>query len=690
MTLRAGVDVGGTFTDLVVLDDETGELRAAKIATDYDDTIAPIVEALHLLNAQTQVASLNHATTLSTNAIIEGKLPRGALLTTAGFRDVLDIGRIQRPVAGIYDFNVDNVPPLIARRHRLEVTERIDATGNVVTPLDEAALRSILRELKNPDNAATATRDGISAIAVCGLFSFMNPRHEERIGEIIREELPDVYVSLSSRVSPEIREFERCSTVVLDALLKPIIAPYLGRLRQRLGGDGVEHVHVMIASGGVTDCETAAENPVHTVNSGPAAGVLAAANLAKQLSIGELITIDMGGTSLDIGIVEHTKPVQRFETEIAGYPLRASAVDVAAVAAGGGSLASLDEAGFLQLDRESAGSVPGPACYGRGGTRATVTDADVVLGRLGNSLGGIGGLTLDKRRAQSAFAEGICADLGVDVTTAACSALDIIQARMVKAISANTMEKGVDLREIPLLVYGGAGPTHGVELAQALGMRRVMVPYFAGNFSAIGLLLCPPRADASQMIMMPATAVTPDVLNNHIARLDARLRAQMKARGGPVQELTTHWLAHMRYAGQSYDLAIEHDEPWARECDTQTLATLIRSFNEEHEKRYAYRSEHETVEFVQLRVSVVGEGANFPVPARATCNESTTQTSTRKVYFTTDRQWHTCAVHSWRRALPGQSIDGPAVIEGEGSSVLVPPNWYAVVDGFMSLDIAKV
>ncbi|HEX9466657.1 MAG TPA: hydantoinase/oxoprolinase family protein [Alphaproteobacteria bacterium] len=679
MSLRAGVDVGGTFTDVVLLDEATGALTSAKVPTDYDDPINPIVNGLVLVaGAGNAVAALHHATTLATNAIIEGKLPRGLLLTTRGFRDVLDIGRIQRPAEGIYDFNIDNPLPLVPRERRIEVNERIGARGEVVETLDEDDLRRKLRPFKGKD---------VRAVAVCGLFSFVNPAHERRIGEIVAEELPGVHVSLSCDVSPEIREFERSSTVVLDALLKPIQTPYLKRLSQRLGGEGVDATRIMMASGGLAIPDLAADKPVTMINSGPAAGVIASANLGRQIDAPDLVTIDMGGTSLDIGIVEGGRPVHKFEGSIAGYPVRTPMIDVAAVAAGGGSLALVDHVGYIQVDRESAGSVPGPACYGRGGQRPTITDADVVLGRLGTELGGRGGFTLKPELAQAAFADTIGELLAVDVPTAAASSLDIIQARMVKAIAANTLEKGLDLRALPLLIYGGAGPTHGIELAEALGMRRAIVPYLAGNFSAVGLLLCPLRWDESQMVLRPAAALDAAVLARYVSALDDAARGKLHAAGARTEGLTTRWLAHMRYAGQSYDLAIDLGEAFTGRLPADAVERLVRAFHDQHERRYAYRSESEVVEIVQVRVSVEGEELPYPKPTAP--KGPARHAGRRPVYFTRDRKTVDTAV--WDRAtLPvGAVIDGPAVIEGEGSSALIPSGWRATVDEWLNLDVRK-
>jgi N-methylhydantoinase A len=679
MSLRAGVDVGGTFTDVVLLDETTGALISAKVPTDYDDPINPIVNGLAMVNPSGgSVAALHHATTLATNAVIEGKLPPGVLLTTRGFRDILDIGRIQRPSEGIYDFNIDNPQPLIPRERRIEVNERIGSRGEVVEKLDEEDLRRKLRSLRGKD---------VRAVAVCGLFSFVNPAHERRIGEIVAEELPTAQISLSCDVSPEIREFERASTVVLDALLKPIQTPYLKRLSQRLAGERVDATRIMMASGGLAAPDLAADKPVTMINSGPAAGVIASANLGRQIGAPDLVTIDMGGTSLDIGIVESGRPVHKFEGSIAGYPVRMPMIDVAAVAAGGGSLASVDHVGYIQVDRESAGSVPGPACYGRGGTRPTVTDADVVLGRLGATLGGRGGFALQPELAASAFAATIGATLSVDVPTAAASALDIIQARMVKAIAANTLEKGLDLRAVPLLVYGGAGPTHGIELAEALGMQRALIPYLAGNFSAMGLLLCPLRWDESRMVLKPAASLDAKTLGRYLVQLKTAAHAKLASTGARTAELVTRWIAHMRYAGQSYDLAIDLGMNLTDALPHDTVDQLVRAFHDQHERRYAYRSEAETVEIVQLRLSVEGDELAYPKP-RPPAGPAR-QTGARPVYFTRDRA--TIGTPVWERSSlpPDTVIAGPAVIEGEGSSALIPSGWQATVDAWLNLDVRK-
>ncbi len=676
--LRAGVDVGGTFTDIITLDPASGEICAAKLPTDYADPVAPILAGLQMLDSQQQLDVVHHATTLSTNAILEGRLPQAALLTTAGFRDVLDIGRIQRPEQGIYDFNFDTPPALIARRYRLEAIERMGSRGEIVTPLDEAALLRLLGQISEDPS--------ISTIAVSTLFSFINPAHEHRIGELIEQHLPQLHYSLSSDVAPEIREFERTSTVVLDALLKPILVPYLSRLEAAIAETGVSTTRIMMASGGLTSCAEAAGMPVNTINSGPSAGVLASANLGRQLGINNLITVDMGGTSLDIGVVENGHAMTRYDGDIAGYPLRIAAIDVAAVAAGGGSVALVDELGYIQVDRESAGSVPGPACYGRGGYRPTITDTDVVLGRLGTQFGGRGGLVLDADLAYNALADSIAAPLGIEVEEAASSVLDIIQARMTKAIASNTLEKGLDIRHLPLLVYGGAGPTHGVELADALGMNRVIVPLLAGNFSAIGLLLCPLRRDHSQMLLQPLVELGPERISRIINDLEREANYSMQ---GVDIQLTTRINAHMRYAGQGYDLAIPFERPWRGRMSNDDLKRLEADFHDLHERRYAYRSALETVELVQVRVSLSGPELDFPISPDPHIAQPGGVLERRPIYFTTQRRWHDADIYDRASIAAGDEISGPCRIEGDGSSTLIPPAWTATADRFLNLDIRR-
>jgi N-methylhydantoinase A len=689
MAHRIGVDIGGTFTDVVLLDLATGRLLAAKAPTDYGDPVGGILAAFRLARAALAEAgsapaapaieALNHATTLATNALLQGKLPKGALVTTQGFRDVLDIGRIQRPQEAIYDMNIDNPLPMIPRHRRLEAVERLGAHGDVVTPLDEAALRRTLAALKG---------EGVEAVAIAFLFSFLDPRHERRAAEIVAEEMPGVAVSVSSAISPELREYERSSTAVIDAVLKPIMAPYLGRLAGRLAAEGIPKTRIMLASGGLTSPDLAALQPVKMVNSGPSAGVIASANLGRRMGLDALATIDMGGTSLDIGIVEQGRPVHRYEGKIAGYPFRIPMIDVAAVAAGGGSIAHVDALNYIQVSRESAGSTPGPACYGRGGTHPTITDADLALGRIGQVFGGTGGFRLDPALARAAIARGIGARLGIDTDEAAAAMLRIVQARMVKAISQNTLEKGWDVRRLPLLVYGGAGPTHGVELADAMSMDTAILPYLAGNFSATGLLIAPLRWDESRMVMQDTEAMTPALVDGLIAEMDAAARKRLAEAGADPAALTTRWLMHMRYFDQAYDVPVDLGDEWRGTVGPDIARRLAEAFDDIHFRRYAYRGQGEAVECVQLRVSVAGAEIDYPEPAPAAGPAE--RLGRRRVFFTGESAWFDAETWAWATLPPGHAIVGPAVVEGEGSSALVPPGWRAELDRFRSLVVRRI
>jgi len=686
MAYRLGVDIGGTFTDVVLYDLETGRVLAAKAPTDYRDPISGILAgwklALSLLPKDRQgmqAEGLNHATTLATNAIIEGKLPRGALLTTRGFRDVLDIGRIQRPLEAIYDFNIDNPQPLVPRQLRLEIDERIGAHGEVVEALDEQSVRDAVKLIK---------AQGVTAIAVTCLFSFVNPAHERRIAEIVKQEMPEANVSISSAISPELREYERMSTTVMDVLLKPIMAPYLMRLAGRLKEEGIPRTRIMLASGGLTTPALAAERPVTMVNSGPSAGVIASANIGRRMGIDALVTIDMGGTSLDIGIVENGQPVHRYESKAAGYPIRIPMIDVVAVAAGGGSIAHVDNVGYVQVAKESAGSTPGPACYGKGGKRPTITDADLALGRLGNVFGGTGGFRLNAELARDAIRAEIGEKLHIDADEAAAAVLRIIQARMVKAISQNTLEKGLDVRDLPLLVYGGAGPTHGVELADAMSMRTAIIPFLAGNFSALGLLIAPLRWDESRMVMRPSGDVQVAELETWIGEMDKIARARLAESGADPSTLGTTWRMHMRYADQAYDVPIDFAEPWTGKLPADVIKQLIDSYDDIHFRRYAYRGQGEVVEFTQLRVAVAGPELPFPTPDAA--GEAPKQLGSREIFYTGESAAFDSPIWAWATLPVGHAILGPAVIEGEGSSALIPPGWRAEVDAYRSLVVRRV
>jgi N-methylhydantoinase A len=481
--IRIGIDVGGTFTDLVAADGATGVARHFKLpstptdpAVAIGDGVAALLESLGASGEA--VAFLGHGTTVVTNLIIERRGARTALLTTGGFRDVLEIGRQTRP--DLYDYTVERPAPLVPRHLRIEIPERLDADGNMLVPLDEDAVARAAEELR----AA-----GIEAVAIGFLHAYKNDAHERRAGEIVRRMIPDAFITLSSEVLPEFREYERLSTAVINAYAGPRMAGYLGGFARRMNARAIQAPpYIFHSNGGLMSVETASRFPVRTCLSGPAAGVIGAAAIGRVAGFPDLVTFDVGGTSTDVSLVEAGQPAFTGERTVAGYPVRVPMVDIEAIGAGGGSIAALDDAGALKVGPRSAGADPGPAAYGRGGTEATVTDANLLLGRL-NPEALLGGrLRVDLAAARRVLTERVAAPLGLPFEQTAQGILRIATAGMARAIRSISTERGRDLRHFALFAYGGAGPLHAGDVARELGIPRVIVPTEPGTLCARGIL----------------------------------------------------------------------------------------------------------------------------------------------------------------------------------------------------------
>jgi N-methylhydantoinase A len=649
-TARAGlgVDVGGTFTDLVALVD--GELVTAKVPSTPRDQARGVVRAVQLAElAPGTVAGFAHGSTVATNALLERRGARTALVTTEGFRDVLEIGRQNRPA--LYDLARDRPPALVPRELRFTVTERMGPDG-VLVPLDEGSLRG----------AVDACRDaGVEAVAVCLLFGYLHPEHERRVGAALREALPGVHVSLSCEVLPEFREYERCSTTVCDGYLTPRLAAYLRSLAGQVEGLGLPAPLVMQSSGGAAEIEAAAAHAASCVLSGPAGGVVGAAWVAGLSGFGDLLTFDMGGTSTDVapvlgGVVQNTT-----ESVVAGVPLKLPMVDVHTVSAGGGSVAWVDAGGALRVGPHSAGADPGPAAYGRGGERPTVTDANLFLGYLpdGAELGGE--VRLDRGRAEAALRR-VGEQAGLDAHQAALGIVRVADAEMTRALRVISVERGLDPRELTLVAFGGAGGLHACALAEELRVGRVLVPRAAGVLSALGLAISDVRRDHVRPFLSALDAADPAAVEACFAELEGLARRQLG--GGP--RLTVARLADARYQGQSFELTV----------GAGNLEGLAGRFHAEHERRYGYRMEDEPVELVNLRLVATVPGRKpelrEPPPRRRA------EPGRRRAGF--DRDWH--EVDVWRRADlgAGSGLDGPAVVEFAESTVLLRPGWRGTVD----------
>jgi N-methylhydantoinase A len=684
--LRVAFDIGGTFTDVVIAG-ANGGLFTYKILTlpqqIGQDVGKCVADALHQ-SPQGHIASLVHGTTIASNAVLEGKGAVAGLITTKGFRDELEIRRLGRP--GVYDVFWQRTPPLIPRRRRREVTERLIASGAIDTPLN----------LQEAEEAVRALRaQGVEAIAISFLNSYVNPVHEKRVEALVREILPQVLVCTSSEVLPEIREYERTSTAALNAYLMPVVNRYFDALESQLKSYHPSLL-IMQSNGGVMTSEHARRRPVHLIESGPAAGALAAAALAREVGVEQAVSLDMGGTTVKTCLIEGGTPVETAEAEVGGganigtrlnrgggYALRVPALDIVEVGAGGGSIAWVDEGGALRVGPTSAGAVPGPVCYGRGGKSPTLTDANVVLGYM-NPQGIAGGtVPIDRAAARVALERELCSRLDLSIQETAYGIYQVANATMVRAIRAVTTERGRDPREFTLVAFGGAGPIHAADLATSLGIARVYVPLFPGLFSALGLLLADLRYDYVQSVPGQLEAVDANALFAEYDRLALRVREEALREEIDPQTVTLEKFIDLRYTRQSSELTIKVPEgvPAA-----ELPAALADLFHTEHEHSYGYRRTDEAIAIVSLRlkataparsVSLTELGGSFMQAAGSAAEQNVL----RSAYFGPQVGERQTRIVPRSSLLPG-GLSGPLVIEEFDTTVVVPPGWRAVLDGY--------
>jgi N-methylhydantoinase A/oxoprolinase/acetone carboxylase beta subunit len=673
ITYTVGVDIGGTFTDVVCAGSD-GSFRLMKRPTTRGDPAAAVRDAVAAMQrdwgiAPAAVERFVHGSTVATNAVIERKGAKTGIVTTAGFKDVLEIGRQMRH--RMYDLVLSPETPvfLAPGARRKEVRERIAADGAVVTPLDEDDVRRAAGEL---------AAGGVEAIAIVFLFSFVNPAHERRAREIVAAAHPGIAVSLSCEVDPAFREYERTAVTAFDAYLKPVVAGYVARMGADLAAAGVPApLQIMQSRGGIAAAATAASRPVRLFLSGPAAGVVGGVAAGVAAGIGDLITVDIGGTSCDIALVSGGEPLVRAEGVIDGYPVRVPMVDVTAIGAGGGSVAVVDAAGALRVGPQSAGSEPGPACYGRGGTQATVTDASLVLGYLDPDYFAGGTLRLDPECAHRAIADNVARKMGVSVETAALGIHRVVNAQMAEAMRLVSIGRGIDPRGYALLPLGGAGPIHAAALAAELGMRRILVPPHPGVLSASGLLAAPIEHELSAAFSRPlAEAGWPDVAGA-LAALDQGCARLMRGEGiSPAQiaaRVQVRHFADVCYIGQGYHLEIPLRANEA-DGDPEPLAALYRDFLAAHDRVYGYAAEA-PARIVNLRA--VHRLATAP-PAAATFAPagSGRPGSTRRVLIDPAIGPETAVVYRRADLAAGQVFPGPAIIEQADATTLVPGGWH--------------
>ena len=677
MSVRIAIDTGGTFTDLVLSDPDTGRLVFHKVPSTPADPSRALVDGVKELVARTGVANgeilfLIHGTTVATNTILQRRGAHTAFITTEGFRDVLHIQRQDRP--HLYNMRVRRTPALVPRSLRYELPERILHDGSEALPVDRDRLNELVASLRE---------EGVEAVGVGLLHSHIEPGHERSVGEVLQWALPDATVCLSSDLSREEGEYERFSTCAMNAYVQPVMTNYLKRVNQALSDAAVEApLYVMKSNGGVTSAGNAADHCVHTFLSGPAGGVVAGAEIGRRLDRSNVITADMGGTSFDVAMIHEGNIAFAKNAEIDGLALKAPMMDIHTIGAGGGSIAWIDSGGALRVGPQSAGAVPGPACYRTGGAEPTVTDANLVLGRLStDSLLG-GAITLDLSAARRVIDEKIADRLKCPVEEAAEGIIRVINASMTAAIRKLTVERGYDPRRFTLVPFGGAGPLHGVELARELGVSDVVVPIAPGVASAEGLVFSNLRADRIQ---------------THVALLDRLEEAAFEQiledlTGQTIGDLSTSIAGQepvimrrvgLRYSGQGYDIPIDLPDGPA------DLPSLESAFHLEHERQYGYARRDQQVQLVNIWVS-----AELPIsddprkPSERAESKRPAPRSTRPVYLSGN--WHDTVVYERSRLRPGQRIDGPAIIEQLDSTTLIWPGGHARIDAWEQIAVAGV
>jgi len=681
MAWRIGVDIGGTFTDVVLVDEETGRIGVAKVPTTPRDVTQGVIDGIRQGLTRyrvdpTGVVLLAHATTIVTNALIEKKGAKAGFVATRGFRDVLELRRSSR--ADLYDLFQDAPAVLVPRRWRFEVTERIDAQGQVVTPLDESEI----------DGVIAAVRDaGLETVAVSLLFSFLNDRHERLLGERLRRALLGVGVYLSSEVLPEIREFERASTTAVCAYVGPLLASYLDRLQRAVTALGLPQLYVMGSSGGVFDIAEGLRMPAMAIESGPAAGVIAAALAGKEHGLPNLISFDMGGTTAKASLIADGEIAVTAEYEVGGaghakrwlhgtgHPVRVPVIDLAEVSAGGGSIAWVDPGGALKVGPCSAGATPGPAAYGLGGSEPTVTDADVVLGYLDRKALLGGALAINLAAAEAAIRKRVADPLGLQVTEAAAAIVEIVNSNMAEALRIVSVERGHDPREFALIAFGGAGPVHAAALAAELQIPEVIVPPVPGAFSALGLVASDLKRDYSRTLYADLSALDPAQVAKALIEMEAMASEWLTAVAIPLTRRALVRAADVRYRRQAYELTVPLAEgPIAR----ASLDILADAFHEKHSRTYGHANPEEPVQLVNLRLTAIGRLPSLALalpPATALARRTM-----REVWFP-EIGSTPCPVH-WRDGLrAGETLAGPAIVEAMDSTIVVPPGWIAAVDG---------
>lgn len=686
---RVSVDVGGTFTDLVALDEETGEIiniKTPSVPKNPEQGVVNAVKAFLVDHSPDSVKMIGHATTIATNALfgqVDLDLPRTGLVTTSGFKDVIEIGRQRR--AEVYNLFFQRPPLLVKRHHRYVLDERINPDGSISESIQQDALAKIIKQIMD---------DEIESLAVGFINSYANMIHEDQVKKALQKEYPELYITASHEISNEYREYERFSTAVVNASLMPVIHKYITQLEDDLHGLGLEtQLYVMQSNGGLARSNVVSTKPATIVESGPAAGVIAAAWLGQMTGTKNIISFDMGGTTAKAGTVRGKMPEVVPEYEVAGtvhmgrlvkgsgYPVRFPFIDLAECSAGGGTIAK-EQNGALLVGPVSAGAVPGPACYGRGGNEATITDANLLLGRLnpGDLLSGQ--MSIYPENALSAYKE-LGSRLGLDEYEAASSVIRIANSMMGKILRIVSVERGYDPRDFSLVAFGGAGPMHVCALAEELEINKVLLPPNPGMFSALGLLTADLFHDYTSPVLSISTEVDSDVVEEMYQRMERTGHVTLEMEGVPEGKRRFQRTLDIRYMGQGFELNVETDEKFSK----TSVKDAVKNFHEKHKEVYGYMDESEPVEFVNAKLRVIGL-LDTPTLVEKINNNNSEPTGLRSVFFESTGEWVETAVYN-RNGL-GKKVEGPAIVEQYDSTTVVYPGWSLEQDGMGIMTLRRL
>lgn len=683
---RVTVDTGGTFSDFVFFNEESGEISITKVSSTPKEPFQAVLNGVRELLDQgvaaQDVSFFSHGTTVGTNTLLEEKGARTGLLVTQGFRGIYEVMEQTRGYGpATYDLFFEKPKLLAPPYYTEEIAERVDFRGEVLKPIDvESALQAV-RSLK---------RKGVESIAVCFLFSFLNPAHELKIKEIVESEFPEVNLSLSCEVLPQIREFYRMSTTVINAYIATVLSRYLSQLDERLRETGMTtpKLYIMQSNGGVSTFRSAAKRPAMTVLSGPAGGVIASLGISQRAGLKNIITFDMGGTSCDVALIHEGNPVITSQGRINQRPISVPMLDIHTVSAGGGTIARLDPVGGLQVGPDSAGADPGPICYDQGGQEVTITDANLVLGVLNPDKFLGGRLKLNKGKAETLLTERIASPLGLGLMEAAEGILRIINVKMEEAIKAVSSQRGYDIRDFTLVAFGGAGPMHAGRIALDLGIPSLLIPFTPGVTSALGLLMSDVKHDYIRSKLAPLKEMGPDEVNALFSQLTAQAVSDLSAEGFKDEEIVLHAFLDLRYAGQGYEVTVPCPSPPLKATD---LDLMRQRFDHQHEQTHGHKAESEPVELVSLRLVSVGLVPQAKLsPASPTGRKlEAARVGERKIFFGHDHGILNCPIYSRELLEPDHLIIGPAVVDQMDTTTVIHPEQEAVVDGYRNLIVRE-